>query len=390
VIYRAGKRVDAKTGLIGSFIFAVTPLSIQYGMVAVNDFVAVTFCIVGYYFLTSAIMRDMNQQNTPDIEKPILILAGVFTSLGVLVKTLFAPLFLAFVIILLLEGWITGIKTPNQVKNISYFTLSFLVFPLLMISFFYGIAGDDFLQQSFLQHIIKPPQSFVSRLKVAFKNLVTKNYFFIVFFLISAPFAIITSYGRGVLICILILLCSVIFLVPQQYSNYYHATIPFMAMVCGFFPLPDLERISIILRRVKFNKLFIWEISKVVLAIILLIPIVTSVSYSRLSERNDQTINWLEDNTSSDEYILTDNLNINFLAERRSPFAEISIDRTRLGQLNGEMFIEACYEFDVRVVVFTGRLFGRYKEYDVFLDFIFENYEVIHKGFFIYWRSSPL
>jgi len=117
---------------------------------------------------------------------------------------------------------------------------------------------------------------------------------------------------------------------------------------------------------------------------------ITNISYPRLDEQNKETIDWLRANTTADEYVLTDNLKINFRAERRSPFTEISIDRTNLGQLDGEMFIEACYEYDIRVIVSTGRLFGRYEEFDVFLEFLDENYDEIQVGHTIYLRTTAL
>jgi 4-amino-4-deoxy-L-arabinose transferase-like glycosyltransferase len=51
VIYLAGKRINTQTGVISSLIFAISPISLYYGMYAVNDFVAVTFLIIGYYCL---------------------------------------------------------------------------------------------------------------------------------------------------------------------------------------------------------------------------------------------------------------------------------------------------------------------------------------------------
>jgi len=48
VIFLAGKRIDYKTGLLGSLVFAITPWCIVYGMRAVNDHIAMTFCIIGY------------------------------------------------------------------------------------------------------------------------------------------------------------------------------------------------------------------------------------------------------------------------------------------------------------------------------------------------------
>jgi len=383
IIYLAGKRIDTRTGLLGSLIYALAPLSIRYGMVAVNDFVAVTFCIIGYYFLLSIFSRDKPNIITPEIAKISLILAGVFVGLGVLVKTLLVLFFIAFIIFLVLEGWISNIKARNQLENIFYFSLGFLGLVIPILTLFYAITGEAFIWQVFRQHIEKPTRPLLGRyhnIPIALEYLAENNIVFLIIFLISIPFAIRTSYGRGLLIGISILVGSIILVVPRQYPNYYQAAIPLMAMVSGFFPLSVPKSF-----RFRRTTLFTKETAKVVLVISLIIFVsLTTVSYPSLKESDKLAIEWLKSNTQADEYILSDNLNLNFHAERRSPFAEISIDRTRLGQLNGEMFIETCYEFDIQVVVSTGRLFEEYGTYEVFLEFLDENYRAIHVGHTIY------
>jgi hypothetical protein len=132
-------------------------------------------------------------------------------------------------------------------------------------------------------------------------------------------------------------------------------------------------------------------VAKIALASCLIVLIATTnVSYPALSETEKKTIEWVKANTSHDEYILSDDLNINFRAKRRSPFAEISQDLTELGRLTGERYIEACYEFDVRVVVNTGRLFEKYETYKIFLVFLEANYVPIEEGYTIYARTTPL
>ena len=101
-------------------------------------------------------------------------------------------------------------------------------------------------------------------------------------------------------------------------------------------------------------------------------------------------MDWIKANTSPNEYVLADSLKINFWTLRRSPFAEISKDRTFIGELTGEMFIEACYEYEIRYVVDTGRLFGELDTYDVFLEFLAENYVPIFEGHIIYVRTTSL
>jgi hypothetical protein len=133
------------------------------------------------------------------------------------------------------------------------------------------------------------------------------------------------------------------------------------------------------------------NLTKLVMASTILVLIATTgVSYPSSSEKDILAIEWIKTNTSPDDYILADDLKINFRAKRRSPFAEISKDRTELGELTGEMFIEACYEYDIRYVVDTGRLFGYYDTYEVFLDFLKDNYVKIKEGYAIYIRTTPL
>lgn len=46
MIFLVGRRNDYKKGLLGSLVFAVVPFSVRYGMMAVNDFIAMTFCVI--------------------------------------------------------------------------------------------------------------------------------------------------------------------------------------------------------------------------------------------------------------------------------------------------------------------------------------------------------
>jgi hypothetical protein len=76
----------------------------------------------------------------------------------------------------------------------------------------------------------------------------------------------------------------------------------------------------------------------------ILLITVSNLTYPRLSAKDKKAIDWVKANTSPDEYVLADNLKINFRSKRRSPFAEISRERTHIGELTGEMeFLEANY-----------------------------------------------
>ncbi|MFB0544277.1 MAG: ArnT family glycosyltransferase [Asgard group archaeon] len=386
MIYLTGKRIDYKTGLLGSLVYAIAPLSVLYGMMAVNDFIAITFCVIGYYFLTPVIMNNKGEKGDVTVERNNLILAGFFVSLGVMVKTIVGPIFLAFIIILIIEGQHAEVQMKDQLENVVFLLLGFVIPILLVFSLFYLIAGDEFIEQVFEQHLSKDSVPWEERWNKPYVYLIRDNFYFFVFFLFSAPFAARNPYGRGLIICILFMIFSTLLFVPRQYGNYYEANIPLMAMVCGFFPLPDFKKLN-------FNRkdIFNQDVAKIVLAASLIVLIaITNVSYPPLSEKDKKAIEWVKENTSPDDYVISDNLKINFWAERRSPFAEVSKDRTHLGKLTGEMFIEACYDFDIKVVVNTGRLFGEYGTYDVFLAFLYENYNPIQEGYIIYVRTSPL
>jgi hypothetical protein len=467
VIFFAGKRIDVKTGLLGSLTFAVSSTSVIYGMLAVNDFIAMTFCVIGYFFLTPVIMGFKDKRN--DIaERKSLILAGFFACVGLMVKIIVAPILIAFIVTLIVEGRLAEIDMNDQITNIFFLIIGFIIPLLVVFSTFYLLFGDEFINQVLGQHLSKGSLSFTWNWRLLVEYLILENLYFFIFFIISVFWAARKSYGRGLLICILFMVFAIFFFVPRPYRNYYQMNILFMAMVCGFYPLPHFKALnskSLIVNLVVILNLFLYKIyrysnlnivrvayfdhylSKVALAatLIALIAFIailikekqltefrikglvkntfsspiqilkglknilnkdvtklvvvsalifiiatTGVSYPSLSENDKKTIEWIEANTSPDDYVLADDLKINFRAKRRSPFAEVSIDRTLLGELTGEMFIEACYEFDVRVVVSTERLFGNYDTYDVFLEFLEENYVQIHEGYTIYVRMASL
>lgn len=467
MIFLAGKKIDYKTGLLGSLTFAVAPISVLYGMLAVNDFIAMTFCVIGYFFLTPVIMGYQDKRDSLT-ERNSLILAGFFTSVGVMVKIIVAPILIAFIVTLIAEGRLVEVDINDQIKNMFFLIIGFIIPLLVVFSPFYFLFGDDFLKQVLGQHVSKGSLSLEWNWRLLVEYLILENLFFFIFFVISAIWAARNSYGRGLLICILFMVFAIFFFIPRPYRNYYQMNILFMAMVCGFFPLPDFKSLNsksmilnaaviinlflyklyrysnfnaaklayfehylakialtatlisliaiivILIKEKQFTKLKIndhvknafsspYQILKglkiilnkdvsrlIVVSAFIVIIATTGVSYPNPSESEKKTLKWIEDNTSSDDYILSDDLKINFRAKRRSPFAEISIDRTDLGELTGDMFIDACYEFDVRVVVNTGRLFGTYDTYNVFLEFLEEKYVPINEGYTIYVRTTSL
>jgi hypothetical protein len=195
----------------------------------------------------------------------------------------------------------------------------------------------------------------------------------------------------------------------MAYFDHYLAT---LALVTTLIGLAALTVILIIDRRFnevltnkqpKNSKFFFYQFFKslrnifskdglktiIVISLTFLIA-TTYFSYFPISEKDQTTIDWIKANTSPDEYILSDDMKINFWAKRRSPFAEISKDRTDLGELTGEMFIEACYDFDIRVIVNTGRMFDYRDTYIVFLEFLEANYAQLEIGHTIYVRTTPL
>ncbi len=477
MIFMAGKRINYKTGLLGCLIFAVVHLSVMNGMVAVNDFIAVTFCIVGYYFLTPVIMGNRYKGEFL-ANRNCAFLAGVFLSIGVTIKIIIAPILLAFIVVLVIEGQFAGVRINEQAKDLAFLLLGFIIPFLVVFSPFYLIVGNKITLQVLGQHLEKPFVSWGTRWNSLTKYIIRENLYFFVFFSLSALFGARKPYGRGLLICTLFMLFSVFLFVPRQQANYYYLSVPLMAMVCGFFPLSDFKSFNLrstllsvivffgfiilnftifirfyrprfyfpvlslpfysyssyywiqltfvaffialcvfivfLIKEGQFDGLKITDSVKdifssrhqifkslrgilsydgVKLALVVFFVVlitVCNVTYPRLSAKDRKAIDWVKVNTSPDEYILADNLKINFRSGRRSAFAEISRERTHIGELTGEMFIQACYDFDVRVVVNTGFLFGKDDTYDVFIEFLEDNYAQIEVGHTIYVRATSL
>jgi hypothetical protein len=262
VIFLAGKRINYKTGLLGSLVFAIAPTSVLYGMFASNDFIAMTFCVVGYFFLTPAIMGYKDKRNVIT-ERNSLLLAGLFVSFGVMVKIIVVPIILAFIVILTVEGRLAEVDMNDQIKNLFFLIIGFLIPLLIVFSPFYLLFSHEFSKQVLGQHLSKSTLSLQWNLRALAKYLIQENLYLFVFFLISAFFAARKSYGRGLIICILFMVLAIFFFVPRPYRNYYHANILFMAMVCGFFPFPDFKSLnskSIIVNFVVIMNLFLYKI----------------------------------------------------------------------------------------------------------------------------------
>lgn len=466
MIYLVGKRIDYKTGLLGGLVFAVASVSVTYGMRVLNDFIAMTFCVIGYYFLTSVLM-NYNERDV-SAERNNLVLAGLFVGIGILVKTIVVPIFLAFIVILIMEGKFAKVNPFDQVKNAIFLTIGFILPFLFIMLPFYLVIGDSFVEQVLGQHLAKESVPLIERWIFPLRYLILDNSYFFAFFALSIPFAIRKPQGRGLIICVLCMALTTLLFVPRQYANYYDVNILWMSISCGFFPLPSykslnsklvtvnliivanllfykvyrhfnlyaariayldhylsqlalvttfigLAALTVILivdrrfnevatnNQPKNSKSFLYQFFKslrnifsrdgikIIIVISLMFLIATTYfSYFPISEKDQTTIDWIKTNTSPDEYILSDDMKLNFWAKRRSPFAEISKDRTDLGELTGEMFIEACYEFDIKVVVNAGRMFDYRDTYLVFLDFLEANYAQIKVGHTIYVRTTSL
>jgi 4-amino-4-deoxy-L-arabinose transferase-like glycosyltransferase len=466
MIFLIGKRIDYKTGLLGSLIFAVASVSIKYGMRLLNDFIAMTFCVIGYYFLTSVITNYNERDFTA--ERNNLVFAGLFVGVGVLVKTIIVPIFLAFIVILIIEGKFAEVRLLDQAKNVVFLIIGFILPMLFILLPFYLVIGESFIEQVLGQHLAKESVPLTERWIFPLKFLILDNSYFFAFFALSIPFALRKPHGRGLIICVLFMVLTLFLFVPRQYVNYYEVNILWMSISCGFFPFPSYKSLNsklvtvnfiivanllfykvyrhfnlhtarmayfdhylsqlalicsfiglaaltvIIIIDRRFNEeaskkqpknfnfflnqsfkslrnIFSRDGIKIIIVISLTFLIATTYfSYFPISEKDKTTIDWIKANTSPDEYILSDDMKINFWAKRRSPFAEISKDRTDLGELTGEMFIEACYDFDVKVIVNTGRMFDYRDTYIVFLEFLEANYAQIELGHTIYVRTISL
>ncbi len=174
-----------------------------------------------------------------------LVLAGLFVSIGVMIKIIVAPMLIAFIVILIVEEQVKKSEFIDQVKNIAFLILGFIIPLLLILSPFYLLFGDAFTTQVLGQHLGKTVLPWETRLGTLTRVLITENLYFFVFFSISAFFAARKPYGRGLLICILFMVFAVFFFVPRQQTNYYQINVIWMAMVCGFFPLSDVKSLNL-------------------------------------------------------------------------------------------------------------------------------------------------
>ncbi len=125
-------------------------------------------------------------------------------------------------------------------------------------------------------------------------------------------------------------------------------------------------------------------------AYIINIAFVSPYNLNPMDDDITEAVTWIKANTDPNEYILSDDTNINTMAERRGPFAEVSIDRVDLGALPVDLMIQSLYDYQIRVVVATGRLFGKTDAYQPLMDFLEANYTEIDVGITIYLRDSPL
>ena len=402
IFYLGVREVDLKTGLLGGLIFALHPLAIRYGVLMLNDIPAMTLVLIAYYCLLSEVYKSSNLVNKKiSTEKAYLglnnriILAGGFFGLGVLLKLLVAPILLAFIVIILIEGYIEHIDLQTQMKQIGQLLLGFFFVVGLIFLFFFLSTNREFIHQILGQHLSKEPWESLhplwSRLVWGPSRYYNVDVLLVIVLIFSIPFALMTRLGRGMIVIAAIMIVTVILIVPHQHHNYYDIHIPLVAMVCGFFPL-SISRLLDLRKKLHLNHTEILNIVGLIFIGAYIISIAFASPYNLTPMDNDITevVTWIKANTDPDEYILSDDTNINTMAERRGPFAEVSIDRADLGALPVDLMIQSMYDYQIRVVVATGRLFGKIDAYQPLMDFLEANYTEIDMGITIYLRDSPL
>jgi len=421
VIYFNGKKVNMKTGLLGGLIFALVPAAIQNSVMIQPDFPAITFCLIGYYFFieshngNSKDHKLQNRGSNADYTRNLLI-SGLFIGLGILTKLTVAPMLPAFIAILIIEGLIANTELKILIKRLVILLLGVLISLGIVLPFFLleTQTRANFFYMALGQHVAKSSRRWLARVTYPIITAIQKDLlFFTIFFLLSLPHALKTRYGRGIVICIGFMVTSVMLMVPWPNPNYYEINIPMMAMICGMFPLSTsiLKDFKSSLKQINIHKReFIkWiGVSSLIIYLVisplffatpvsgeiklknLILPLEIKSPVSAMDEAPKLAVEWLQDNTAPDEYVLSDHCVINIMAVRRGPFAEVSVDRTRVGQLDSDMLIQAVLQYKIRVIVVSGRAFGKFDFYDPFMDFVEENFTPIMAGYIIYTREVPL
>lgn len=400
-IYLSGiKKANMKTGLLGALIIVLHPLAIKYGVHMLNDFPALTLALIGNYYLFTEYQKSDSQVNS-QIERVKTywsankknLLAGICLGIGTSIKLTVAPLLLGFMLIFLIEGHINGTDLKDRIISILFLFLGFVISLGAVSAYFLIFTREAFIYQILGNHLADAPIPWLYRFTRPLDRLWDVDKLLLLILLPSIPFALKTKYGRGLIINFATLVVWMIFVVPYPHLNYYDMTLPIIAMICGFFPLSTSE-LPNFREKIHWNRAGVLKVLGLILIIIYIIYLIflcpTHVRPYYERDQGIKTVEWLKANTNPDEYILTDITNINIEALRRGPFAEISIDRMYLGDLTSEMLIQSLYDYDIRVVVVTKRQFGRYEEYDEFMEFLEANYTELEVGYWIYVRDTPL
>ena len=402
VIFFSGlKKINMKTGLLGGLIFALHPIAQRYGILLFNDIPALTLCLIAYYLLDGVYENNRHVNNQVWTKKAFwnpnkkIFFAGIFLGLGFSIKLIVGPILAAFILIHLIEGYIEGINLKIQVKNIVILIFGFVITVGAIFAYFLINAKDDVIYYILIQHLSKTPKSpinpLLTRIKWPFSRYWSQDKYLVFITLLSLPFALRTRYGRGLIIISATLIISVILLVPRVHHNYYDMHIPIIAMVCGIFPL-SISAFSNLRVKFRVDRVLILQILAWIIIIGSIINIALNPPHNirPMDEDVIVAVEWVKVTIAPDEYILCDDTNINIMSQRRGPFAELSIDRTELGNLDSDMLIQSLYDYNIRAVVVTGRLFGRYSTFNDFMGFVWWYYTKIEVGLTIYVRDSPL
>ncbi|MEW5691718.1 MAG: glycosyltransferase family 39 protein [Candidatus Hydrogenedentota bacterium] len=356
---------DNCAGLLSAFFLSISPLFVNQSRIVQSEVPSIAFVLLGVLLFLRA-----RRYNNP----LYYFISGIFISLGIMMK-----LNVGIALVLIIGCFITS----KGVRGAIFFIAGCII-PLLILPIF---NFNKMIDQMIIYHLSKPAiYKFSDRILWIWETL-------------NSDIGLFISFIAGVVLCIMkkrfdgifiVILSCAFFLFCLFYRALFphHTTIliPLMSILSGIgisylFTIP----------RVKIRRgiLFIIFLSYGIYSMWLIKKDIDFISQNDNPYYVD-VVKVISSRVNENEYILTDEQIISFFANKRLPsdFVDTSNYRIITKYLSSEMLIDACKQYNVKMVIISSSRFVKLKE---FIKYVRTNYELIKeykKGRFVYIKKS--
>ena len=362
---------DEKAGIIAAIFLAITPYFLYYSRAVEAEVPCISLAILAFYMAFKAI--ESSNRN---------VLYSLFSGVvfGMAISTKLLAVYTALPILLLF-------LIKRKFKFLSIFIGGAMIVPAIIAL---SLGPREVIAQAIIMHLNKPPTgTFESRLALLVKFL-SRDSGLAILSLIGTLFSIITDIANREFKRTLLVIwhyATIISLLNYKalFIHHYVILMPTFAMLASLSlvtPFNFMIRTCSIYSEYIIRALALASIPCLFLASVYVYHLPEVINYDMYLlkykdiEYYEAIASFIKEHTSPNDFIITDQQALAFLADRNVPpnLVDTSHMRISSGFLTSEMMISLTKKYNVKMVIFwTGRLI-RLRE---FVNYVKANFKLI-------------